>query len=83
MLFRKSAMTLMGLCSELCGRDFDLDEVLFPEFMKYFVSEWPTRWTAPFRSREFGTRISNCDLAQFVCNLPITATRFWTAMTDA
>jgi ubiquinone biosynthesis protein len=76
MLVRKALVTLTGVCIDLSGNDFVLDEALLRDFFSHFVSEWPTRWMAPPDSRDFGSRISNFDLVEFACNWPQALARF-------
>jgi ubiquinone biosynthesis protein len=77
MLFRKSLLTLNGVVAELGVDGFDIDSVLFIDFMRHFGMEWPTRcFRMPF-SRECATRISNWDLADMLFAAPKTAARFW------
>jgi ubiquinone biosynthesis protein len=75
MLFRKSLLTLKGVLADLTHNGFDADEVLLRDFLGQFASEWPLRWTAPLKSREFATRISNGDLLEMAWTWPFAAAR--------
>jgi ubiquinone biosynthesis protein len=77
MLFRKSLLTLSGVVAELGIDDFQIDDVLFLDFIRHFGMESPERWFRMPFSREFATRISNWDLAETMLNVPYTASRFW------
>lgn len=77
MMFRKSLYTLEGVVAEVGVRAEVFDQVLITQFLRNFVAEWPSRWFSLPDSREFATRLSNCDLAQTMLSLPSSIARFW------
>jgi ubiquinone biosynthesis protein len=79
MLFRKSLLTLEGVITEAGGGVIRPDEVLLGEFLRHFAWEWPRRLLAVPESREFATRLSNCDLLRSLLDIPVAAARYWTA----
>ena len=77
MLFRKSLHTLEGVIAEVGASESQIDSVIFVEFLRQFVLEWPRRWFALPNSRHFATRLSNLDLTQTILSYPAAAARFW------
>lgn len=77
MLFRKSLLTLEGVVAELGAGPTALDNAVAKAFFGCFAWEWLPRWFAPPWSREFGTRLSNVDIAETMLSLPSTAARYW------
>jgi ubiquinone biosynthesis protein len=77
MLFRKMLHTLQGVITEIRASGFQIDQVLFAEFLRHFALEWPGRWFKPPASRRYATRLSNVDLMRTVLSMPETAARFW------
>jgi hypothetical protein len=76
MLFRKSLLTLEGVLADLTHEEFHVDDVLAADLASQFASELPARWWARFDSRQFGTRISNRDLAHLAWTWPLAAARY-------
>jgi ubiquinone biosynthesis protein len=77
LLFRKSLLTLEGVLADLTDSGYALNEVVASELLIQFASELPGRWLEAPRSRDFGTRISNADLAQLAGGWPLAMVRFW------
>ncbi len=75
MLFRKSLLTLDGVVAELGADGFLNDNVLLADFLRCFGAEWPLRWARLPWSRDYGTRLSNADLAEAMLGFPWTITR--------
>ena len=78
LLFRKSLYTLEGVVADVGEDRGQIDNVLTRQFLRHFVSEWPSRWLHLPNSRDFATRLSNADLTRAMLSYPATATRFWT-----
>ncbi|QEH33901.1 putative protein kinase UbiB [Aquisphaera giovannonii] len=74
MLFRKVLHTLEGVVADI-SPDVQADRVLPAIFLRRFVSEIPARLAAPYRSRRFGTGLSNEDLAILLVQLSSTPAR--------
>ena len=77
LMFRKTLYTLQGVLLDLDQNEYQIDQVLFGEFIKNFVVEWPKRWVTLPNSREFATRLSNLDLTRWAWGLPESTARFW------
>ncbi|WP_168205055.1 AarF/UbiB family protein [Bythopirellula goksoeyrii] len=80
LMFRKSLLTLSGVISEIGADSFNLDQVLFCEFLHNYIREWPSRWLSSFSSRAFPTRLSNLDLTEALLDSPLAISRHWRAM---
>jgi ubiquinone biosynthesis protein len=77
LLFRKSLLTLEGVLADLTDDSYALNDFIVSELVIQFASELPGRWLVAPRSREFGTRVSNADLARLAGRWPRAAVRFW------
>lgn len=75
-LFRKLLLTLQGVARDVSG-DVSVDRVLVRTGINTFAGELGERPTAPLTSRDFGSHVSNLDLASAWAALPWVPTRFW------
>jgi ubiquinone biosynthesis protein len=76
MMFRKSLLTLEGVLGDIDGQ-CDVDAVLTCSLLKRLQSESFRRLVTHPCSRQYGSHLSNFDLARIVLAGPWVASRYW------
>jgi ubiquinone biosynthesis protein len=75
-IYRKALHTLRGVVADV-SESCSLDAVLLSSGLKEFVAEWPQRAVSPHCSLDFGTHVSNLDLAGLMFSLPLLPLKAW------
>lgn len=78
-VFRKSWMSLASLIADM-GASANPDFTLLNTGLGQFLAEWPRRLFAAPASRDFGTHVSNADLALLAGSTWASTARYWTRL---
>ncbi len=79
LLFRKTALMVEGVVSDLLARADDIgsvmDQALISEFLRSWTLEWPARWLSFPDDRSFSTHVSTMDALRLFLSAPSIANR--------
>ncbi len=75
-IYRKALHTLLGVVADV-SETCSLDAVLMTSGLKELLAEWPQRTVSPYCSRDFGTHVSNLDLAGVMLSFPLLPLKAW------
>lgn len=75
-MYRKALHTLLGVVADV-SETCSLDAVLMTSGLKELLAEWPQRAVSPHGSRDFGTHVSNLDLAGLMLSFPLLPLKAW------
>ncbi|MDZ7759087.1 MAG: AarF/UbiB family protein [Desulfovermiculus sp.] len=75
-IYRKALHTLLGVVADV-SETCSLDAVLMTSGLKEILAEWPQRAVSPYCSRDFGTHVSNLDLAGLMLSFPLLPLKAW------
>ena len=75
-MYRKALHTLLGVVADV-SETCSLDAVLMTSGLKELLAEWPQRAVSPYCSRDFGTHVSNLDLAGVMLSFPLLPLKAW------